>query len=143
MLYSSVLPVQVFQEAWKGCKEVLRTKSEEANDIDDLSQSHGSKLPNFIAVKDDDCDPFRLTEASSLLASLSLVSRHNLDGSLRLSVQPLTPTWAKDRQGPKHQGVAWMTAGCVLTFSRSNTHMWRTHERRLLPHIQSYLGRRS
>jgi hypothetical protein len=143
MLYSSVLPVQVFQEAWKGCKEVLRTKSEEANDIDDLSQSHVSKLPNFIAVKDDDWDPFRLTEASSLLALLSLVSRHNLDGSLRLPMQPLTYIWAKGRQDPKHQGVAWMIAGCVPTFSRSNTHMWRTHERCLLPHIQSYLGHRS
>ncbi|PVH68023.1 TPR-like protein [Cadophora sp. DSE1049] len=120
MLDSGVLAFQVFEEAWKSCKETLRASSVKARE-------------------EDEWDPFRLTEASSLLISLSLVTRHDLDGSMGLSMHPLTHAWAKDRQDSERQGVAWIAAGCVLGFSRLNTHMWQTQERRLLPHVLSYL----
>ncbi|KAL5312995.1 hypothetical protein ACEPPN_019421 [Leptodophora sp. 'Broadleaf-Isolate-01'] len=123
MLDSSVLTFQVFEEAWKGCKEISRASSIDVKSIDEFSQSHVSQLPSFIVLEDDAWDPFRLTEASSLLVSLSLVTRHNLDSYLGLSMHPLTHAWAKDRQDPKRQGVAWIAAGCVLGFSRSNTHI--------------------
>jgi tetratricopeptide (TPR) repeat protein len=35
--------------------------------------------------------------------------------------------------------MAWIATGCVLALSRFNTHIWRTQERRLLLHIQSFL----
>ncbi|KAH6717032.1 hypothetical protein BKA61DRAFT_316777 [Leptodontidium sp. MPI-SDFR-AT-0119] len=137
-LNSSVLPLQMFEEAWEGCKEISRA-SDEATSIDKFTQLHLSQLPNFMVLQGDKWDPFRFTEASSLLASLSLVTRHSLDNYLGLSMHPLTHAWAKDRQDSERQGVAWIAAGCVIGFSRSNTRMWRTHERSLLPHILSYL----
>ncbi|KAL5316656.1 hypothetical protein ACEPPN_015705 [Leptodophora sp. 'Broadleaf-Isolate-01'] len=138
MLNSSVLPLQMFEEAWEGCKEISRA-SDEATSIDEFTQLHLSQLPNFMALQGDKWDPFRLTEASSLLASLSLVTRHSLDNYLGLSMHPLTHAWAKDRQDSERQGVAWIATGCVIGFSRSNTRMWQIHERSLLPHILSYL----
>ncbi|KAH9207726.1 hypothetical protein DL95DRAFT_415366 [Leptodontidium sp. 2 PMI_412] len=139
MLNSSVLPLQMFEEAWEGCKEISRA-SDEATSIDEFTQLHLSQLPNFMVLQGDKWDPFRLTEASSLLASLSLVTRHSLDNYLGLSMHPLTHAWAKDRQDSERQGVAWIATGCVIGFSRSNTRMWQTHERSLLPHILSYLN---
>ena len=139
MLDSSVLTLQVFEGAWNGCKEILQSNSLEATDIDEFSQSHASLSPSFIVPEEDKWDPFRVTEASSLLISLSLVTRHNLDNYLGLSMHPLTHAWAKDRQDPERQGMAWIATGCVLGFSRSNTRMWQTQQRLLLPHILSYL----
>jgi tetratricopeptide (TPR) repeat protein len=138
MLDSGVLPLQMFEEAWKGCKEISQA-SEEATDIDEFTQHHVSQLPSFMVLEDDKWDPFRLTEASSLLVSLSLITRQDLDSYLGLSMHPLTHAWAKDRQDSERQGVAWIAVGCILGFSRSNTRMWQEQERRLLPHILSYL----
>ncbi|KAH6694361.1 P-loop containing nucleoside triphosphate hydrolase protein [Leptodontidium sp. MPI-SDFR-AT-0119] len=139
MLGSNVLPLQIFEEGWKSCKETLRANSVKARGIDKFSPDHVSQLPSFMIPEDDAWDPFRLTEASSLLVSLSLVTRHNLNNCLGLSMHPLTHAWAKDRQDSERQGMAWIAAGCVLGFSCSNTRMWQTYERRLLPHVMSYL----
>ncbi|KAG4440379.1 hypothetical protein IFR05_004119 [Cadophora sp. M221] len=101
-LGSSVLPLQIFEEGWKGCREISQA-SNQARGVDEFSQDHVSQLPSFIDPKEDEWDPFRLTEASSLLASLSLATRHDLDGGMTLSMHPLTHAWAKDRQDPKCQ----------------------------------------
>ena len=69
MFSSSVLPLQIFQDAWDGSREVLRA-NEEASKIDSLSIQHLSRLPGFIEVESNEWDPYRLIEASSLLASL-------------------------------------------------------------------------
>ncbi|KAL9117774.1 MAG: hypothetical protein Q9187_005686 [Circinaria calcarea] len=139
MLSSSVLPFQIFEEAWNSGREVLGTSAEETSDMSAMSRSHVLRLPSFILADSNEWDAYRLVEASSLLVSLSLVARHDLDGSSGLSMHALTHVWAKDRQELAQQGDAWVAAGCVLALSRSNRHMWRTRERRLLPHIQSYL----
>jgi tetratricopeptide (TPR) repeat protein len=139
MLDSAILPLQIFQSAWASGREVLRISREETSEIDAMSRSHVLRLPAFLVTGSDEWDPFRLTEASSKLVSLSLVMRHDLGGSVGVSMHPLTHAWAKDRQDPEQQDLAWITAGCVLTLSRSNSIMWQTQERRLLPHIQSYL----
>ncbi|KAL5313277.1 hypothetical protein ACEPPN_019010 [Leptodophora sp. 'Broadleaf-Isolate-01'] len=138
MLSSNVLPLQIFEEGWKGCKEILQD-SDEARGIDKFSRDHVSQLPSFMVPEEDEWDPFRLIEASSLLASLSLVTRHDLDGGVVLSMHPLTHAWAKDRQDSKCQGVAWIATGCILGFSRASTRLWQTQERLLLSHILSYL----
>jgi hypothetical protein len=122
MLSSSVLPFQIFQDAWDGAREVLRANGKEASKIDTLSMQHLSRLPGFIGVTSTEWDPYRLVEASSLLASLCLVTRHNSDGLLGLSMHLLMHTWAKDRQGSEQQDMAWIAAGCILTLSRSNTY---------------------
>jgi tetratricopeptide (TPR) repeat protein len=138
MFDSSVLPLQIFEDAWKGCREISQA-SDEGRGIDEFSRDHVLQLPKLLGPDEDKWDHFRLTEASSLLASLSLATRQDLNSCVGLSMHPLTHAWAKDRQDSKRQGVAWIVTGCVLGFSRSNTHMWQTQERRLLPHVLSYL----
>ena len=137
MLDSSVLPLQIFEEAWKGCKEVSQT-NDKGRGIDEFSRDHVLRLPKLMVADDDEWDQFRLTEASSLLASLSLATRQDLNSCMGLSMHPLTHAWAKDRQDSKRQGVAWIATGCILGFSRSNTRIWQTQERHLLPHFLSY-----
>ncbi|PQE34078.1 Tetratricopeptide-like helical domain protein [Rutstroemia sp. NJR-2017a WRK4] len=139
MLDSAVLPLKIFQSAWDGGRKVLRTSRKETNEIDAISRNHVLRLPGFLGAEGDEWDPFRLIEASSQLISLSLVMRHGVDGLVELSMHPLAHAWAKDRQDPEQQGVTWIAAGCVLTLSGPNPIMWQTQERRLLPHIQSYL----
>jgi tetratricopeptide (TPR) repeat protein len=139
MLDSAILPLQIFQSAWDGGREVLRTSREETNEIDTMSRSHVLRLPGFLIAESDEWDPFRLIEASSKLVSLSLVMRHDLNGIVGLSMHPLTHAWSKDRQDPQQQDMAWIATGYVLALSRLDSIMWQTQERRLLPHIQSYL----
>jgi tetratricopeptide (TPR) repeat protein len=138
MFDSSVLPFQIFEEAWKGCREISQA-SDDDRGIDEFSRDHVLQLPKFMVPDEDKWDHFRLTEASSLLASLSLATRQDLNGCVGLSMHPLTHAWAKDRQDSKRQGVAWIATGCVLGFSSSNDRMWQTQQRRLLPHVLSYL----
>jgi tetratricopeptide (TPR) repeat protein len=139
MLDSSALPLQIFEKAWYGGRKVLGISAEETGDMDAMSRSHVLRLPSFMVAESDEWDPYRLVEASSLLVSLSLATRHDLDGLPGLSMHALTHVWAKDRQELAQQGEAWVAAGCVLALSQSNAHMWQIQERRLLPHIQSYL----
>jgi len=54
-------------------------------------------------------------------------------------MHPLTYAWAKDRQDEEQQQKSWITAGCVLAFSRYSNSVWHTQGRLFLPHIQSYL----
>ncbi|KFY32151.1 hypothetical protein V493_00462, partial [Pseudogymnoascus sp. VKM F-4281 (FW-2241)] len=143
MLDSSVLPLQIFQNTWDGCRKVLRTNCAERSDIDAVTTSHVLQLPAFVMADSDEWDSYRLSEARDLLASLSLVTQHDLDGSPGLSMHPLTHAWAKDRQDSEKQGITWIATGCVLALSRINTHIWRTQERRLLPHIQTFVDIRN
>ncbi len=140
MLDFAVLPLQIFQSAWDGGREALNTSPEETSEIDDMSRSHALRLHSFLVIEGGEWDDFRLIEASSKLVSLSLVIQHDLDGKMGFSMHPLAHAWSKDRQDPKKQHLSWVIAGCVLALSRPDSMMWRTQERRLLPHIQSYLN---
>ncbi|KAG4432791.1 hypothetical protein IFR05_011727 [Cadophora sp. M221] len=138
MFSSSVLPLQIFEETWKGCKKVSWA-SDEAREINEFSPDHVSKLPDFMVLKEDEWDSFRLTKATFLLASLSLVTRHDLKGYSGLSMHALTHAWAKDRQDPGRQGKVWIISGCVLGLSRFNKRFWQVQERALLPHVLSHM----
>jgi hypothetical protein len=54
-----------------------------------MSRNHVLRLPGFLVIGSDEWDPFRLIEASSKLVSLSLVMRHDLGGSVGVSMHPL------------------------------------------------------
>jgi hypothetical protein len=92
-----------------------------------------------MVAKADQWDRFRLQEAISQLTSLSLITYSIQQGFLGLSMHPLTNVWAKDHQNPLQQRRAWTTVGSVLALSHWGSQMWRTYERQLRPHIQSYL----
>ena len=136
MLHSGTLPSQIFKSAWERSRVILRTDTTMMRSIDSLSHWHVSRLPGFISTDTDTWDDYRLLEASTLLASLSLISQ---DSSFGLSMHPLTHAWAKDRQNPKQQGQSWIGAGCVVTLSSSISSMWLRQEKQLRPHVQSYL----
>ncbi|KAF2632596.1 hypothetical protein BU25DRAFT_487060 [Macroventuria anomochaeta] len=147
MLHSSVLPLEVFEDAWRGARRVLEESSaemdgtEKSDMTDDLGRWHVAQLPEFIDTAADERDSYRLKKASARLVSLSLVTRHALgDGIGGLSMHPLAHAWAKDRLERERQRQAWATAGCVLALSRGQTKLWQVRERELRPHMQSFLS---
>ncbi|KAF2624911.1 hypothetical protein BU25DRAFT_128558 [Macroventuria anomochaeta] len=147
MLHSSVLPLEVCEDAWRGARRVLEDVPDESDGtekpdkIGDLGRWHVAQLPKFVDTTADEWDDYRLKKASARLVSLSLVTRHALgDGGGGLSTHPLAHAWAKERLEKERQRQAWVTAGCVLALSRGQTELWQVHERELRPHVQSLLS---
>jgi tetratricopeptide (TPR) repeat protein len=143
MLHSGMLPVQVFADAWKGTKAVLSAKDNEISKTDKMDafgRWHVAQLPGFIDGQADNWDDYRLSKASALLASLSLVTRHHLDDLDGLSMHPLAHAWANDRLGQEQQQAAWIGAGCILALSHGKSETWQVYENQLRPHIQSFLS---
>ena len=140
MLQSSEFPLKVYLGAWRGAREVLQASHADLVDVDALSRWHVDQLPQLINAQADEWDDHRLIKASAQLISLSLVTSHgseNLDG---LSMHPLAHAWAKDRLTQELQQAAWVRVGCLLALSRSKLKTWHEYERRLRPHLQSFLS---
>jgi tetratricopeptide (TPR) repeat protein len=141
-LQSSVLPLHVFAEAWADAKERLKAEGTVMGDMYALSQRYASQLPEFIDGQANEWDDYRLNKASTLLTSLSLVTRHRLDDLDGLSMHPLTHAWAKDRLGKEQQQAVWVRVGCLLALSRRKgwSEAWQVHEKLLRPHLQAFLS---
>jgi hypothetical protein len=103
MLHSSMLPLAVFADAWAGVKQALQAEGTETDEIDALTPWNVSQLPQFIDGEADELDDYRLHKASTLLVSLSLVTRHGSDELDGLSMHPLAHVWARDRRGKEQQ----------------------------------------
>ncbi|USP74753.1 hypothetical protein yc1106_02027 [Curvularia clavata] len=142
MLHSSVLPFNVFLDAWRGARDIIEANSYQNNEIDDLGQWHVYQLPKFIDSQANEWDNYRLNRASDLLASLSLVTRHRSDDLDGFSMHPLAHAWAKDRLGQEQQQTAWIGAGCIIALSQGESETWQMYERQLRPHMQSFLSAR-
>ncbi|RYO26426.1 hypothetical protein AA0113_g12484 [Alternaria arborescens] len=140
MLHSSVLPLQVFPGVWKGARQVLKANNDQTDEMDALGQWHVSQLPELIDRQADEWDDYQLNQASALLASLSLVTRHRVDDLDGLSMHPLAHAWAKDRLGQEQQQAAWVSAGCILALSQGESETWQVYERQLRPHMQYFLS---
>ncbi|KAF1952878.1 hypothetical protein CC80DRAFT_451679 [Byssothecium circinans] len=142
MVHSNVLPLQVFEDAWRGSKRALKIDSAKTDKVDALGQWHVSELPGLLGGQGDEWDDYCLMVAISRLASLSLVTRHRSDDFDGLSMHSLAHTWAKDRLSKGQQQQAWTSAGCVLALSREQSKTWQVYEKELRPHVQSYLSPR-
>jgi tetratricopeptide (TPR) repeat protein len=142
MLQSSVLPLHVFAEAWARAKERLKAEGTVMGDTYALGRRHASQLPEFIDGQANEWDDYRLNKASTLLTSLSLVTRHRLDDFDGLSMHPLAHAWAKDRLGKEQQQAVWVRVGCLLALSRrkGRSEAWQVHEKLLRPHLQAFLS---
>jgi tetratricopeptide (TPR) repeat protein len=105
--------------------------------IDALDKEHVSRLPRLLGTQLTEWDDYRLKKASAILTSLSLVTRHHFEGTDGLSMHPLAHAWAKDRLEPMQQQQSWTSTACLFALARRRSHLWRVHERELLPHIQS------
>ncbi|OCL01599.1 TPR-like protein [Glonium stellatum] len=143
-LHSGTFPLQIFEDAWKRSSGILCEDPSGADELGALSRWHCSQLPDFMTVEAKKWDNYRLTEATSLLVSLSLVTEHRSKDFIGLSMHPLTHAWAKDRQDGEQQQQAWLSTGFVLALSLNDkSHTWRLYERELQPHLQSYLELRT
>ena len=118
----------------------MREADDQIDELDALKQWHVTQLPEFIDRQADKWDDYRLNEASALLASLSLVTRHRLDDLDGLSMHPLAHAWANDRLGQEQQQVAWVRTGCIFALSQGELKTWQVYERQLRPHMQSFLS---
>ncbi|KAF1937380.1 hypothetical protein EJ02DRAFT_385756, partial [Clathrospora elynae] len=140
MMHYSVLPLQVFADAWQGARHVLQAEPAGIDKVDALGEWHVSQLSEIIDCKSAAWDDHRLNKASALLASLSLVTRHSSDDLDGLSMHPLAHAWAKDRLKAEQQRRAWVTAGCVIALSKGQAKTWQVYERELWPHVPSFLS---
>ncbi len=109
-------------------------KADTNGEIDTLIDWHVSQLPGFVGAEIDEWDYFRLQEASSLLASLFLITRrkqeNHQDG---ISIHSLVHAWARNRLASKEKkGQAWKTTGSILALSLAESKIWRTYYGRQL-----------
>ena len=139
MLNYSILPLQIFEDAWHGSRHALDADDAESS-IDRLSRWHVLQLPGFMVADSDEWDSYRLIEATSILTSLSLITRHSSPGIFGLSMHPVAHAWARNHLGSNQQNQAWISTGCILALSTFAPDTWRIQERHLRPQIQSFLG---
>ncbi|KAH7109288.1 hypothetical protein B0J11DRAFT_449159 [Dendryphion nanum] len=165
VLHYTPLSIELFDKAWECTHKLLvmgilnsRASPEAFEDDDDaqyiksfwhfpgqlkkkesLDKWHFLHLPEFINNGDEDYKPRRLLNAISLLDSLSLIKNNHF---LSVSMHPLAHAWAKDRQSRQSQFKSWMTAGCILAVSTTNSQLesfWETRGDQLVTHLSSYL----
>lgn len=136
MLHFSLLPTQIFEEAWRRSRFILQTDGSDTRDIDVAGLWHVSRLPKFVNVDSEEWETFRLMEAASLLTSLSLVTK---DGSFGLSMHPLAHAWAKDRQESGKCKQSWINAGCIIALAGLWSDEFVRTRRQLQPHLITYL----
>jgi hypothetical protein len=142
MVHSSVLPLQFFEDACQGLKEVLnyyRPNDHSLASLGLLEPWHDTQLPDLLGAPNGVWDDFRLKRAVSQLVSLSLVTRHLTDAFEGISMHPLTHAWAKDRLDKSQLEQAWVTTGCLIAYTAYSGDVWLVNEKDMRPHIQSYL----
>jgi tetratricopeptide (TPR) repeat protein len=139
MLHFSEIPMQVFEDAWKGSQKIIEAGPKKDSDIRDLSEWHVSQLPEFLRDVMDEWDPFRLREASHLLASLSLITESTRDGFPEISMHSLVHAWVKDRLSSEERNRVWSMTGSTLALSFYTSTPWRPYYRQLQPHAHTYV----
>ena len=140
MLGAVELPLIVFEAAWEGAQIVYAFDGNNDDDVDGLTKWHTSLLPSFVQCESTEWDPYRVVEASHLLASLSLIIEHKLGNSTTVSMHPLAHSWAKERQATEDQNRAWLSAGALIALaSHSQDKLWHLREEQLRPHLHAWL----
>lgn len=89
MLGSSVLPLQLFEDAWAGSQDSLHGIQRESITFQILEKEHLPLLPGFIGVDNSEWDDFRLFEAVGQLESFSLITRQDFHKFPAISMHPL------------------------------------------------------
>lgn len=150
ILHSSVLRLDIFEYAWAGARSVSQScpaetsKTRERGDPRELELGpwHISHLPKFINIQAMDWDAYRLKSAAARLASLSLVTRHSMGDVDGVSMHPLAHVWAKERIQTEQHRKAWITTGCMLSFSHFHNpglNWWWKNLREMQPHILPFV----
>ncbi|KAF2010868.1 hypothetical protein BU24DRAFT_496047 [Aaosphaeria arxii CBS 175.79] len=139
-LSTSMLPLQLFEEAWHEGRRLLKEHNEQHNEERIEEHVIAYYLPKFVDVKAAEWNDRRLTEASTLLDSLFLVTRSSTDGASDLSMHVLTHAWARDRLQAQQQQQAWVSAGSLLALSTGKTKTWQMWERGVRLHLLSLLA---
>ncbi|KAF7504733.1 hypothetical protein GJ744_001802 [Endocarpon pusillum] len=137
MMSYSELPLPLFEAAWQG---VRYSNTEENNKVDHLSSWHVARLMPFMQSGSEAWDSFRMAEACDLLKSLALIStQKDSDCTTVIVMHPLTHAWAQVRQKVSTQNQYWVSTGSIIALARYGSNIWQTHERKLKPHLHSWL----
>ena len=85
----------------------------------DLSAAHISRLPYYMQQgwSSNPQDHQRWREARAVLESLSLITVHESNDLVEISLHPLVHDWAKERQDHQIQCMAWQSAATILAMS--------------------------
>ena len=133
------LPITaLFEAAWKGVAMGVEDHSED--DLLLLTPWHVSHLSPLIQAGSTSWDSFRLVEAIRQLEAFSLVSVDASEGSLVVSMHPLTHYWARDRLTTEQKHTSWIATGCLFGFSTMDTMFWQRYGQQLQPHLQNLLS---
>lgn len=143
MMHSSMVPLEIFQDTWKGARCILEDDDDQRDEAGTLRQWHVCQLPEFIPTQADKWDYQRLDNAINLLTSLSLLKRGLVDGVEGLSFHPLVHEWARDRLHQEQQQTAWVRAGCILALSWNQSETRKEYESHLRPHLHAFLSLRT
>ena len=139
VLHYDNVPLELFEDSWKGARYARRTAEENEN-IDELSKSHVSQLPQFIPVDMDCWDFFRLRRAKAQLQSLALLTKGKDGSSATVSMHPLSHTWMNIRQNQVQKRQAWRVTGCILALSYYGNRAWCSYRTYLNVHLQLFLN---
>jgi tetratricopeptide (TPR) repeat protein len=165
MLNHTAVPESMFESAWRGSQQAsagvavdklglglgdisawdvsqlcgVTDMTGNKTGLDVLNEWHVSHLPAFIGAKENTWDAYDLTEAISLLSSLSLITKTVQDGASRLSMHPLVHAWARDRQNQGAREASWLNAGCIITLSARGSPGRVQVEHSMQAHIQSWV----
>ncbi|KAF1919273.1 hypothetical protein BDU57DRAFT_491459 [Ampelomyces quisqualis] len=142
IVHHSILPRQLFYDAWVGAWAVSRQPHErlKIRDIKSLGSKHVSRLPSFLGQNLGRWDDRRIDDATDLLVSLSLMARHEIDGDIGWSMHPVVHTWAKDRLEHDQKKHAWIQTCCLCAFSLVNSTIWTVRETGWRPHVRSLVS---
>ena len=139
VLHYDNVPLELFEDSWKGARHARETAEGNEN-IDKLSKSHVSQLPQFIPVDLDCWDSFRLRRAQAQLQSLALLTKGKDGCSATVSMHPLSHTWTNIRQNQVQKRQAWRVTGCILALSYYGNSAWRSYQIYLNVHLRLFLN---
>jgi Flp pilus assembly protein TadD len=139
ILHYNNVPLVLFEDSWKGAKYARQTAEGNEN-IDQLSKSHVSQLPQFIPVDLHRWEPFRLRKAQAQLQSLALLRKGKEGDSATVLMHSLTHTWTNIRQNQVRKRQSWRVTGCILALSYYGYSAWRPYRTHLDVHLQSFFN---
>ena len=137
----SRLPLPLFKAGWEGAQTgSLASRMAMEPKEPCLTAWHISHLPSLIMSNTDSWDSFRLLEAVNLLKSFSLLSTDTSDGYVNISMHALVHAWARDRESPDEQHMAWLKMACLVALSVQDEVLWLKQARQLRSHLRALVS---
>ncbi|KAM0255815.1 hypothetical protein ACHAQJ_005402 [Trichoderma viride] len=138
-LHYDDIPVEFFQDAWRGAKRARDTPQEDEF-LGHLSQWHTSQLPEFLGVQENEWNEPRFDSAVQELSSLALIKITTTGNEKTASLHPLIHDWLAIRQDEAHRHSLIQSSACTIALTQFSRAKWQPHLERLGPHITSLIS---